>query len=94
VLEAAPGTSYLGLRLTLDPSDIGAVVAGAEQAAPADAGCGRGLAVNELSAPLLELDAALRLVGRLETPRDIPVLSLFCMREIQYRLLTGEQSAL
>lgn len=39
------------------------------------------------------LDAVLRLLKLVETPRDIPVLAPYAMREIIYRVLQNENSA-
>jgi transcriptional regulator GlxA family with amidase domain len=48
-----------------------------------------GIAVSEVSAPLL--DAFNRLIDLLEQPGDIPVLAPLIEQETFYRLLTGEQ---
>jgi AraC-like DNA-binding protein len=50
-----------------------------------------GLALTPVGTELL--DAAVRLVRLLETPRDIPVLAPLFVREILYRLLSSEQAA-
>jgi AraC-like DNA-binding protein len=49
-----------------------------------------GLSVAPIGPQLL--DAALRLLCLLETPRDIPVLAPLVVREMLYRLLSGEQA--
>ena len=91
VLEASHEKPYLALRLNLDPAAIGALMlesdnerAGREQPAPA-------LAVSAVSDQLL--DAAIRLVRLLGSPRDIPVLAPLAEREILYRLLCGDQAS-
>ena len=40
------------------------------------------------------LDALMRLIRLLETPRDIPVMAPLLHREILYRLICGEQGEL
>jgi AraC-like DNA-binding protein len=49
---------------------------------------GRGLNVARVSEPLL--DAVLRLLRLLRTPQDAAVLAPMAVREIYYRVLTGE----
>jgi len=56
----------------------------AETAAPS-------LSLSRTDAPLL--DAVLRLLRLLDTPLDVAVLAPLALREILYRLLTGEQGA-
>ncbi len=93
VVEATPAVPYLGLCLDITPYQIAALlleIDGLESAPkqtvrmPAPA-----LSVSRTDAPLL--DAALRLLRLLDSPRDIPVLAPLAQREILYRLLTGEQ---
>jgi AraC-like DNA-binding protein len=91
ILEASHEKPYLALRLNLDTAAIGALLlesdierAGREQPAPA-------LAVSAVSDQLL--DAAIRLVRLLGSPRDIPVLAPLAEREILYRLLCGDQAS-
>jgi AraC-like DNA-binding protein len=91
ILEASREKPFLGLRLDLDPATIGALMlesdterAGREQPVPA-------LAVSAVSDQLL--DATIRLVRLLGSPRDIPVLAPLAEREILYRLLRGDQAS-
>jgi AraC-like DNA-binding protein len=49
------------------------------------------VAISTLGPELL--DAAIRLLRLLDTPRDIPVLAPLAEREILYRLLRGDQAA-
>ena len=49
----------------------------------------RGMFVSDVDLPLI--DCALRLTQLLDTPQDIPFLAPTIVREIYYRLLTGEQ---
>jgi AraC-like DNA-binding protein len=91
VTEATSDLPYLGLRLNLDPVQIGELIMEAElPALPAD-GSGRGLAVSRPDAQLL--DAVVRLLRLLESPRDLRMLGPLVAREVLYRLLVGEQGA-
>jgi AraC-like DNA-binding protein len=90
ILEASADKPFLCMALSLDPASIGALMleseigrAGQEQPGPA-------LAVSSLDHELL--DACLRLMRLLGTPRDIPVLAPLAEREILYRLLRGDQT--
>src|SRR5688572_23028725 len=56
---------------------------------PRDNHDGRALYVSPLNAAIL--DSFLRLVRLLDTPGDIPILAPLIRREIDYRLLQGEQ---
>ena len=90
VIEARPEVPYLGLRLNLDPREINALIIEAGIPAPANPDSGRGLTVSRIEPQLL--DAVVRMVRLLQTPQDIRLLMPLIMREILYRLLTGEQS--
>jgi len=94
VTEASPDQPYLGLCLDIDPRQIGALLlemASMEDAAPpaVSAASVRSLSLSRTDAPLL--DASLRLLRLLDTPQDVPMLAPPSVREILYRLLTGEQ---
>ena len=89
VIEASAVEPYLGIKLDLDLALVGetlmdADLAGRDAEAPA-----RGLAVSTIDPGLL--DAVARLVGLLDSPRDIAALAPLVRREITYRLLTGAQ---
>ena len=88
VIEASPDSPYLALRIALDPGQVGEVILAA---GPCDTPGRpqRGLAVSRVEPPLL--DAAVRLLLLLDSPRDIGVLAPLVLREITYRLLVGEQ---
>ena len=90
VVEAEPETPYLGLQLDLDVAALGELLveAGLETANGHHPGPGLTLSPAD---PVL-LDAAVRLLRLLETPRDIGILAPLVEREILYRLLTGEQA--
>lgn len=91
VVEATDEEPYLCLRLDLDPVMLGAVMLEAGLADADAGGAGPGLTLSPVAPELL--DAALRLVRLLETPRDIAILAPLAEREILYRLMTGEQAA-
>lgn len=90
VVEASPDAPYLCFRLDLEPGQLGSLMMEAQLEAPGATDTVRGLALGPVGAPLL--DATARLVRLLETPRDIPVLAPLVIREILYRLLSGENS--
>lgn len=92
IVEASAERPYLCIRLNLHLPDIAALVL------DADAGHGhnaarppRGLQVLRITDPLL--DAVLRLMRLLDTPLDVPVLAPLVLREIHYRVLSGELGA-
>jgi AraC-like DNA-binding protein len=91
VTEATPESPYLCVRIDLDPIELGELILETGLGASAVRAPGPALAVAPVGAELY--DAAVRLVRLLEHPSDIPVLAPLAMREILYRLLTGEQSA-
>ena len=89
VIEASPRAPYLALRVALDPAVVGELVADGASADTRGTAPARGLAVSPIEPPLL--DAVVRLVGLLESPRDIAALCPLVLRELTYRVLTGEQ---
>jgi AraC-like DNA-binding protein len=91
VIEASPQAPYLSLRLDIEPAMIAQLIAETDAVA-APASPARGLSIERLDAPLL--DAVLRLVRLLKSPRDVGVLAPLVMREIFYRLLGGPQGGL
>lgn len=91
VVEATDAEPYLCIRLDLDPVMLGAIMLEAGVADDDAGGAGSGLTLSPVAPELL--DAALRLVRLLETPRDIAMLAPLAEREILYRLMTGEQAA-
>jgi len=95
VIEATPEEPYLCLRLDIDPDDVAALIAEAGQSgqpqplsSDATQGLDLGLYAARVNAPLM--DAVLRLMRLLDTPKDLPVLGPMARREILYRVLTGE----
>jgi AraC-like DNA-binding protein len=89
VFEASPEEPYLCMTLTVDPRDLAALIVETGRHAPRDDHDGRAVYVSALRPSLL--DAFLRLVRLLDEPQDIPVLAPLILRELNYRLLEGEQ---
>ncbi|ARQ03004.1 AraC family transcriptional regulator [Pseudorhodoplanes sinuspersici] len=91
VIEASPSRPYLCLRLDLDPVVLSALIldAGADDAT--DQLPQSSLQLDVVTLELL--DAAIRLVRLLATPRDIGMLAPLAEREILYRLLHTPQGA-
>ncbi|MFQ6574435.1 AraC family transcriptional regulator [Pseudomonas sp. UM16] len=89
LLEASPENPSLGVRMNIDPAQINSLIAEAGPMGVPAQPSGRGLYV-ERTDPLL-LDALLRLIRLLDTPKDIAVLAPLIRREILYRLLRGPQ---
>ncbi|WP_406819826.1 AraC family transcriptional regulator N-terminal domain-containing protein [Pseudomonas sp. KnCO4] len=88
-LDASPEHPSLGLRLDLDPAEISQLIAESGPMLVPNRPSGRGLYVERTDAALL--DALLRLIRLLDTPRDIAMLAPLFRREILYRLLRGPQ---
>jgi AraC-like DNA-binding protein len=91
VIEATPEAPYLCLRLDLDPGQLSALMMEANISVTAKLKPGPGLSVSDVGPELL--DAAIRLLRLLETPKDIAILAPLIIREILYRLLMSGQSA-
>ena len=89
VIEASPERPYLSLRLDLDPTLVGSVMAEAGHASTRSQANVRAINVSPLDASLL--DAVVRLVRLLDTPAEAPFLAPLITREIVYRLLMGNQ---
>lgn len=91
VIEASAEQPYLCLRLDLDMAALGELVIRHQAPQPAVESLNAGLSLNRTTPALL--DAAIRLAGLLDTPEDIEALAPLTIREILYRLLTGESGA-
>ena len=89
LLEASPENPSLGLRMDIDPAQISQLIAESSSMMVPNLPSGRGLYVERTDPQLL--DALLRLLRLLDSPRDIPVLAPLIRREILYRLLRGPQ---
>ena len=94
VLEASPDRPYLGLALRLDWRELASLMLEVpapppgRKAAPPDS---RAMTTGALSVSLLQ--AFDRLLDLLDHLDDIPALAPLILREIHYRLLTGEAGA-
>ncbi len=88
-LDASPEHPSLGLRMDLDPAEISQLIAESGPMLVPNLPSGRGLYVERTDPQLL--DALLRLVRLLDSPRDIGMLAPLIRREILYRLLRGPQ---
>lgn len=91
VLEASREKPYLGLTLELDQREIAQLMVDNNLPSPRTQQARRGMAVSQLTLPLL--DAFRRLIDLLDQPEDIPILAPLIKREIVYRLLVGEQGS-
>lgn len=89
ILEATPQNPSLSLRLDIDPAEITGLIADAGPLSVPNRPAGRGLYVDRLSCELL--DALLRLVRLIDSPRDLQVLGPLIRREVLYRLLRSPQ---
>lgn len=94
VIEASPEKPYLCLQLDIDVAMLSALLLESGAAIAKDAVLPAGdlaLSVSPVTPELL--DAVIRLVRLLETPRDIAMLAPLAEREILYRALFGEHGA-
>lgn len=91
VIEASAELPYLCLRLDLDKTVLGELAIRHPETRPEAEGLPVGIALNRTTPALL--DAATRLAGLLDTPDDIEALAPLTIREILYRLLTGDSGA-
>ena len=89
VIEASREKPYVGLSLALDRDAIAALVPAVPGRASAETA---GFAVSAVTPELL--DPWCRLLGLLDSPHDIPVLSPMLEREVLYRVLQGPQGGL
>ncbi|GAA5235243.1 AraC family transcriptional regulator [Verticiella sediminum] len=90
VIEASAARPYLCLQLDLDSAELSDLAIRYPAPAKDEPASPAGLTLNRTTPPLL--DAAIRLVGLLDTPHDIDALAPLTIREILYRLLTGTGS--
>ncbi|MBI2255384.1 MAG: AraC family transcriptional regulator [Proteobacteria bacterium] len=92
VIEATPERPYLSFKLNLDPHLISELILetgltdDVEREAPSTS-----LSLATVTPELL--DAVIRMLRLLESPRDIAVLGPLAEREILYRLLNGPDAA-
>ena len=89
IIYATPEEPHLALRLEIDPADINALIAEAGPMGVPSRPSGRGMYVERIDTHLL--DAVLRLIRLLDSPKDIAMLAPLIKREILYRLLRGSE---
>lgn len=90
VVYATPEDPHLAMRLDIDPADINALIAEAGPMSVPTRPSGRGMYVERIDSQLL--DAVIRLIRLLDSPKDIPMLAPLITREILYRLLRGSKA--
>ena len=91
IIQASREKPYLSLRLKLDQREIAQLMADSQLPPPRAQQSSRGMAIGEVTLPLLS--ACQRLIDLLAAPQDIPILAPIIQREIMYRLLVGDQGA-
>ncbi|WP_144142675.1 AraC family transcriptional regulator [Paraburkholderia sp. BCC1884] len=89
VMEATEDRPYLSLMLTLEPKAISQLMVDHDFSYARKGGPGRGMAISELTLPLLT--GLTRLVALLDEPEHISALAPMLKQELLYRLLAGEQ---
>jgi AraC-like DNA-binding protein len=89
VIEGSKEKPFLGLMLKLDLKEISQLMVDSKLPLQDARKAGRGIAVSEVSLPLL--NAFQRLLDLLDEPENIPILSPLAQREIFFRLLHSEQ---
>jgi AraC-like DNA-binding protein len=89
IAEASSERPYLSVMVTLDPTLISAVMIETGYVAPRSQAAVTAIDVSLLDTGLL--DAVVRLVRLLDSPRDARFLVPLVKREIVYRLLSGPQ---
>ena len=91
VIKANREKPCLSLLLKLDQHEISQLMADGHLPPPRAQESSRGMAIGEVTLPLLT--AFQRLIDLLDEPTDIPILAPIIQREIFYRLLVGDQGA-
>ncbi|MCG6281938.1 AraC family transcriptional regulator [Vibrio diabolicus] len=91
IIEASEDKPYLGVIMELDLTEISQLIVDSELTFNQSKEAQKGIAVRELSEPLL--DAFLRLIELLDEGQSIKILAPIIKREIFYRLLITEQGA-
>ncbi|GFN31349.1 AraC family transcriptional regulator [Paenibacillus xylaniclasticus] len=90
ITEASTEAPYLGIKLSFDTDAILDIVKDMNRTEFISDHTFPGITVSRTSQDLLE--AIIRLLQLLDTPKDIPVLAPLITREILYRVLQGQQS--
>lgn len=91
VIDASRENPYLSLLLTIDQREMAQLMADNNLPPPRAQQSSRGMAIGEVTLPLLA--AFQRLLDLLDEPNDVPILGPIIQREIVYRLLVGDQGA-
>ncbi|HTN42759.1 MAG TPA: AraC family transcriptional regulator [Nitrospiria bacterium] len=91
ILQASPEKPYLGMVLKLDLRKLAELMVDSTLPRAETQRSSRAMAIGKVTLPLLT--AFQRLIGLLDEPKDIPILSPIIQREIFYRLLVGDQGA-
>jgi AraC-like DNA-binding protein len=89
IAEASQARPYLSVMVTLDPALISSVMIETGYVAPRSQAAVTAIDVSAMDTGLL--DAVVRLVRLLDSPRDARFLAPLLKREIVYRLLSGAQ---
>ena len=92
-LDASPDHPALGFGFVLDPMTVADLLL---QAGSDGVRHGYGPPPSSMlvsDAPAAMMDAVLRLLRLLDSPRDVPVLAPLIKREILWRLIVGEQGS-
>ncbi len=90
IVKATPDEPYLSFTLNLDPAQLCDIIEQIQTSTCKPKNSVRGLFVSDTDDSLM--DCAIRLIRLLDAPQDIPFLAPMIIREIYYRLLSGEQS--
>ncbi|MCW1923981.1 AraC family transcriptional regulator [Luteolibacter arcticus] len=86
---ASPEGPMLGISIGVTPTTIAELMMAMEKPLPIPMGKPEAIRANPLTEPLY--DAAVRLVEALHSPEDARILGPQIVREITYRVLTGEE---
>ncbi len=87
--EASPEEPFLGVSLKIDLTVAAELLLALDEAGGAAAPAPAGICATPLDAPLA--DAVLRLLGALCSPLEARLIGPSILREIYFRVLTGEQ---
>ncbi len=89
IIEADSEKPYLGLTLGIDRRTIAQLMVDSNLPVSNTKQSSRGMAIGTVTCELLI--AFQRLIGLLDEPENIPILSPLILREIMYRMLIGDQ---
>lgn len=89
VVTASRETPLLGMVLKLDLRVVSQLMVDSNLPVLRTPQSGRGMAVSEVSEPLITTFT--RLLDLLDSPEDIPILAPLIQKELLYRLLMGDQ---